>query len=191
MEVVNVSTWLWSVGIQCLLALLNVNPCDYDKLASSVFKINKSMCTHTKERSELTVHDTLDDRPNLIASSCICEASSRVGAKTNTVGPNIGLFWHLLRCTKAGIRYPSVFPDPVLAIATISRFWSATGHVWAWIGVGFKKPAAWTWMAEQRIIRTCRSAARCYLWWKKILNAILNDYGCLLKQLKAWRRGSL
>lgn len=78
---------------------------------------------------ELTIQETLDDRPNLTTSSCICEASSRVGAKTKTVGPNIGLLWHFLRCIKAGIRYPSVFPDPVLAIATMSRFCTATGHV--------------------------------------------------------------
>jgi hypothetical protein len=31
-----------------------------------------------------------DDAPNLVASCCICTASSRVGAKTKTIGPSPG-----------------------------------------------------------------------------------------------------
>ena len=149
------------------------------------------------------MQETPDDRPNLTTSSCICEASSRVGAKTNTVGPNIGLLWHLLKCIKAGIRYPSVFPDPVLAIATMSRFCSATGHVWAWIGVGFEKPAAWIWNEKKmskhhKCMHICRDDW--YFPWqvkkqmfatRKCSNSTLSEYGCLLKQHKAWRGGSL
>lgn len=53
---------------------------------------------------QLTVQETLADRPNFSASSCICVASSRVGDKTTTVGPFWGLLRRRLRWTNAGIR---------------------------------------------------------------------------------------
>jgi hypothetical protein len=66
------------------------------------------------------VQEILDDLPNLTASSRICVASSLVGAKTSTVGPDLVLFCICLICMNPGSRYPRVFPDPVFAIATTS-----------------------------------------------------------------------
>ena len=73
------------------------------------------------EKCNITVHEILEDLPNFTASSCICVANSLVGDSTNTVGPICELLRERLRCIKPGIKYPNVFPDPVLAIATISR----------------------------------------------------------------------
>jgi len=73
------------------------------KIKASInrLKLNK------KEQIEIlgqTVQETRDDRPNLITSLWICVASSRVGAKTNTVGPFRELLCRCLRRMKAGIR---------------------------------------------------------------------------------------
>jgi hypothetical protein len=69
---------------------------------------------------KFTVEEILDDLPNLTASSKICVASSLVGAKTNTVGPDLVLFCRRFICINPGSKYPRVFPDPVFAIATTS-----------------------------------------------------------------------
>lgn len=75
-------------------------------------------------------------------------ASSLVGDNTNTVGPIWELLRVRLRCINPGSKYPKVFPDPVLAMATMSLLWRATGHDWAWIGVGAEKPAFCTWKKQ-------------------------------------------
>mmetsp|Transcript_679 Transcript_679/g.2289 ORF Transcript_679/g.2289 Transcript_679/m.2289 type:complete len:280 (+) Transcript_679:311-1150(+) len=75
-------------------------------------------------------------RPNLSASSLIWHASSRVGASTSTVGPIRGSLRVALMCMIPGIRKAAVLPEPVLAIATTSRFCMHTGQAWDWIGVG-------------------------------------------------------
>lgn len=47
-----------------------------------------------------------DDAPNLVASCCICTASSRVGAKTRTIGPSPGADYIEWTCQD----YPSQWP---------------------------------------------------------------------------------
>mmetsp|Transcript_24077 Transcript_24077/g.71596 ORF Transcript_24077/g.71596 Transcript_24077/m.71596 type:complete len:428 (+) Transcript_24077:1204-2487(+) len=77
-----------------------------------------------------------------LASSWICCASSRVGASTNARGPRVDR--SALRAAAAsqrrGSRKPSVFPDPVCAIATTSRPASVSGSDCAWIGLGASNP---------------------------------------------------
>lgn len=51
-----------------------------------------------------TVQEILEDRPNFMPSSRICVASSRVGAKTKTVGPSRELLRRCLKWIKAGIK---------------------------------------------------------------------------------------
>lgn len=92
-------------------------------------------------RRVLTVQAILDVLLNFTASSWICVANSLVGESTNTVGPILALLLVRLRWIKAGSKYPKVFPEPVLAMATISLLWSAMGHDCAWIGVGAENPA--------------------------------------------------
>lgn len=70
--------------------------------------------------------------PNLVASSLIWQASSRVGASTTMYGPAPirglqppGL---LSNAWNAGSRKPRVLPDPVLATEMMSRPLRAMGH---------------------------------------------------------------
>jgi hypothetical protein len=61
-------------------------------------------------------------RPNLRHSSWICDASSRVGESTITVGP-MGRSPAPARCWMCmipGNRYPTVLPEPVLATEMMS-----------------------------------------------------------------------
>ena len=83
-------------------------------------------------------------RPNFAVSSWICVASSRVGARTVTVGPtgrgNEGPCLPRM-CMIPGKRYPTVLPDPVFATEMRSYPCSAIGHDCAWMGVGDLYPA--------------------------------------------------
>lgn len=83
------------------------------------------------------------DLPNLSASSLICTASSRVGARTVIVGPTRGSRLVAAQCMNPGSKKPHVFPDPVLAMEIKSDPRRATAHDWAWIGVGAEYPARW------------------------------------------------
>ena len=77
-----------------------------------------------------------DDLPNLSASSLICTANSRVGAKTSRVGPMRGSFLVALMCRSPGRMKPQVLPLPVLAIETRSLPCIAIDQDCAWMGVG-------------------------------------------------------
>jgi hypothetical protein len=139
----NIITWLWSVGIQCL------------------FKINESMCSHTNE--EVRTY---------------CAWYSRWSTKLNCF---VLYLWN---------NHTSRGPKPILkdqhyiVLASAQMYKSMNKisqcHPWSYLGnsyhiqvlkcnmtcieVGFKKPASWTWVAKQRIIRTCTFASRRYLW---------------------------
>lgn len=78
------------------------------------------MKRNTAITKQLTAQEILDDFANFTASSCICVASSLVGDSTNTVGPILESLPTRLRWMNPGIKYPRVFPEPVLAMATIS-----------------------------------------------------------------------
>ena len=82
-------------------------------------------------------------RPNLALSSWICVASSRVGARTVTVGPTgRGRTEACLprMCMIPGKRYPNVCRS-VFATEMRSYPCCAMGHDCAWIGVGDLYPA--------------------------------------------------
>uniref|UniRef100_A0A147BU69 Putative secreted protein n=1 Tax=Ixodes ricinus TaxID=34613 RepID=A0A147BU69_IXORI len=78
---------------------------------------------------------------NLMVSSSICWASSRVGAMMMAYGP-----WSASSCltilgreviqTSRGSRKASVLPLPVSATPMMSRFWSPIGMACRWMGVG-------------------------------------------------------
>lgn len=78
--------------------------------------------------------------PNLVASSLIWHASSRVGARTTTYGPDPIRGLHppglLSNAWNAGSKKPSVFPDPVLATEMMSRPLRAMGHDLGRLGRG-------------------------------------------------------
>ena len=79
--------------------------------------------------------------PNFLVSSCICVASSRVGAITSVVGPARGSGRSFMIRMNAGTMKASVLPEPVLATPTTSCPRIARPHEAAWMGVGVGKPA--------------------------------------------------
>mmetsp|Transcript_27753 Transcript_27753/g.60684 ORF Transcript_27753/g.60684 Transcript_27753/m.60684 type:complete len:223 (+) Transcript_27753:539-1207(+) len=73
---------------------------------------------------------TLAHLPNLRLSASICVTSSRVGARTRAAGIELPSVRDAMT-EKAGSKYPSVLPLPVLATATRSAPLVATGQDWA------------------------------------------------------------
>mmetsp|Transcript_106037 Transcript_106037/g.182935 ORF Transcript_106037/g.182935 Transcript_106037/m.182935 type:complete len:217 (-) Transcript_106037:18-668(-) len=90
---------------------------------------------------------------NLTATSCICTASSFVGAMTMQPVPFAGSFSSRF---KAGIRNANVFPDPVLACPMTSCPKRRGGMHFCWMGVMVANPNSST--ACLRFAWSCKDA---------------------------------
>mmetsp|Transcript_4697 Transcript_4697/g.11859 ORF Transcript_4697/g.11859 Transcript_4697/m.11859 type:complete len:233 (-) Transcript_4697:422-1120(-) len=78
--------------------------------------------------------------PNLVASPVICSASSRVGLMIRHTGVPCAACLRAAHVVSAGRRNPSVLPEPVLAMARMSRPSAARGQAAPCTALGSGKP---------------------------------------------------